>query len=89
MDFMKKDMDAVTKKFSKPEGFLDRIFGKMDKDKMRETGLSMMQQAMQQEQVPPMQLAAFQPGGGGGGMGQGQPPALMQLLQQYGLNKIQ
>jgi hypothetical protein len=74
-----------------PPSFLDKLLGGMDKKKMRDTGLGLIQQAMQQQQQPsPMQLAPFQPGGGGGMPGGGmQTPALMQLLQQYGMNKIQ
>jgi hypothetical protein len=64
-----------------------------NKDAMKNAGLSLMQMGMQQQQAQgsPMQLTPFQPSAGGGGMpgGQGGQGALMQLLQQYGMNKIQ
>ena len=76
-----------------PMSWFEKLTSKMDKSKMRETGLGLMQQAMQQESTPPtpMQLPPFQPGAGGAGGGAhgGQVPALLQLLQQYGLNKVQ
>ena len=69
--------------------WFEKMFGKGGKDKMRDMGLSMMQQAMgqQQQQAPQMQLSPFQPQvGGGGGGGQ---PQLQTLMQQLGMNKIQ
>lgn len=88
-DFIQKHADSL----SKPQGsLLDRLWGKMDKDKMRETGVGLINQAlMQQPQRTPM--APFQPGGMGA-MGAGSPggaaqPQLVALAQQLGLNRVQ
>ena len=78
---MEQGMQGIMDKMKSPS-WLER-----NKGNIRDAGLSLMQMGMQQEQAP-MQLAPFQPGGGGGAQGSGQG-ALMQLIQQYGLNKIQ
>lgn len=85
---MDAGMDKVLDNFTKKPGWLER-----NKDGLRNAGLGLMQMGMQQQQqqAAPMQLTPFQPSAGGGGMpgGQGGQGALMQLLQQYGMNKIQ
>jgi hypothetical protein len=71
------------------KGLFDRVWGKMDKDKMRETGIGLINQAMQQQQGPQgPTLAPFQPGGGGGMPAGGGTPQLVALAQQLGLNRV-
>lgn len=69
-------------------GLLDRIWGKMDKSKMRETGVGLINQAMQQQGQPGPTIAPFQPGGGGGMQMGGGTPQLVALAQQLGLNRV-
>lgn len=71
-------------------GLLDRIWGKMDKNEMRKTGVGLINQALQQNQSQPqgMSLAPFQPGGGGGMPMGGGTPQLVALAQQLGLNRV-
>jgi hypothetical protein len=91
MDFLKGEVNQKLLSGindSKP-GLLGRLFGKMDKDKMRETGIGLINQAMQQQQGPQgPTIAPFQPGGGGGMPAGGGTPQLVALAQQLGLNRV-
>ena len=84
-DFISKYADNL----SKPQqSWFDKLWGKMDKNKMRETGVGLINQSLaQQQQRTPM--APFQPGMGGGmQQGGGGQPELVALAQQLGLNKV-
>ena len=65
------------------EGLLAKLG--MNKDKLGQLGMSLMQSGAQQ-QSGTMQLAPFSPNLGAGPTG---PGALMELMKQYGMNSIQ
>ena len=69
-------------------GLLDRIWGKMDKNEMRKTGVGLINQALQQQGPQGPTIAPFQPGGGGGMPMGGGTPQLVALAQQLGLNRV-
>jgi hypothetical protein len=88
----KLNPQAALKKIvdSKQGGMFDGLFDKMDKNKMRETGVGLINQALQQGQQGPQgpTIAPFQPGGGGGMPAGGGMPQLVALAQQLGLNRV-